>query len=261
MKWLLRISGLVLCLVIGWARAPILKISSGDREGRHIRYVALGDSIAYGYGLRNREKDGYVGRINQYLESCYDSVFCSNLGTNGLESKDLLERLTDENNSWYRKYRATLQGADIITLSVGSNDLLHLLKLDGDVYQYLKNGSTKFRQACEDFGQTFPQIIEALHEIAPKAEIYVDNVYNPCKGLSQFRSVYEAADYYISLLNHAFSGQKGFTLVDVKIIFDNSEEKLLNVTLNGGKVDPHPNADGHRCIADAVIQEIKKRPD
>lgn len=258
MRWFLRVSGLVLCLVIGWCRTPVLKISSGDREGQHIRYVALGDSIAYGYGLRNRERDGYVGQINQYLESCYDSVFCCNLGTNGLESKDLLERLTDEENSWYHKYRATLQGADIVTVSIGSNDLLHLLKLDGDVSQYLKNGGARFQQACEDFQTTFPKIIQAVHEIAPRAEIYVDNVYNPCRTLSQFRSVYETADHYISQLNSAFTDQQEYVLVDVKRIFDTSEEKLLNVTLNGGKVDPHPNADGHHRIADAVIQEIKK---
>ena len=255
-EWLLRVSGVVLCLVIGWMRAPVLRISSGDVVESRIRYVALGDSIAYGYGLRNREQDSYVGRVRDYLETQYDSVFCSNLGTNGLESGELLERLTDESNKWYQKYRANLRGANIVTISIGSNDLLHLLRLDGDMGKYLREGDAVFRQACEEFAETFPRIIQEILEIAPGAAIYVDNVYNPCRALSQFESMYDVADRYISLLNGTFDGQQKFVLVDIKKIFDNSEEKLLNVTLNGGSVDPHPNTEGHRQIADAVIREI-----
>ena len=107
---------------------PVYKVSSGDKVSESVRYVALGDSIAYGYGLSDRESDSYVGQVGKYLEKKYDYVFEENFGTNGLRSDQLLDILTNPENEQYNKYRATLQHADIVTLSIGSNDLLHLVR-------------------------------------------------------------------------------------------------------------------------------------
>ena len=103
---------------------PVLKVSSGDNVSSSIRYVALGDSIAHGYGLGNPEKDSYVGQVKQYLEENYDYVFAENFGTNGMRSDELLDILTNPENDMYNKYHATLQHADIVTISIGSNDLM-----------------------------------------------------------------------------------------------------------------------------------------
>ena len=86
---------------------PVIQVSSGDNVTTTIRYVALGDSIAYGYGLENREEDCYVGKICQYLESQYDSVLLTNFGENGMRSDELLDVLTNPKNEMYKKYRAT----------------------------------------------------------------------------------------------------------------------------------------------------------
>ena len=54
---------------------PVKFAGSGDNVSSTIRYVALGDSIAYGYGLSDRESDSYVGQVGKYLEKKYDYVF------------------------------------------------------------------------------------------------------------------------------------------------------------------------------------------
>lgn len=258
MKWWIRTGVLFFCIIMAFYRMPVCKVSSGDKGSDSVRYVALGDSIAYGYGLSDREKDSYVGQVGKYLGKKYDYVFEENFGTNGLRSEQLLDILTNPKNDQYNKYRATLQNADIVTLSIGSNDLLHLVRLDMDLKEYIEKGDRMFRQACEKFAANFPKIIRAIHSIAPKAKIYANNVYNPCGDLSGFEKIYQLAERYIELLNESFLSNSGFVLVDIKDRFDIVEESLLNMTISGRDIDPHPNKKGHKEIGNMVIQAIKR---
>ena len=257
MKWWIRAGVLLLGMIIGICKMPVINVSSGDRISKSVRYVALGDSIAKGYGLSDPETDSYVGLVGEYLEASYDYVFKANLGTNGLQSSQLLDILTNPDNKKYKKYHATLEDADIVTLSIGSNDLLHLVSLNWNVQDYVKNGDQKFRKACQEFSDNFPKIIKEIHRIAPAAEIYANNIYNPCGSLSGFGKVYDLTERYIDLLNETFSDPQDYTLVDIKEEFDQSEESLLNMSLSGKEPDPHPNKDGHAKIGSKVIQAMR----
>lgn len=256
MKWLIRMGVVLLSIAGGMWAMPVIKVSSGDNVSDSVRYVALGDSIAYGYGLSNPKKDSYVGQVKQYLEKKYDYVFAANFGTNGLRSDELLDILTNPENENYKKYRATLRYADIVTISIGSNDLMHLIRLDMDMQEYIEQGDAVFCEACQRFDENFPRIIAAIREISPKAKICADNVYNPCHGLKEYRDLYAQAEHYINLLNQTFTKGKGYTLVDIKSEFDASEEKLVNMALNGGEIDPHPSKAGHILIGKMVIKAI-----
>lgn len=256
MKWWIRTGVLLLGMTIGFCKMPVIKVGSGDRVSRSIRYVALGDSIASGYGLSVPETDSYVGLVGSYLEENYDYVFKANLGTNGLRSDQLLDILTDPENEKYKKYHATLENADIVTLSIGSNDLLHLVSLNRDLQDYIEEGDQMFREACREFDDHFPKIIQEIHKISPNAEIYANNVYNPCGDISGFGNIYDLTEHYVELLNKSFSEPEEYTLVDIKEEFDESEESLLNMAISGKELDPHPNKEGHAKIGSKVIQAI-----
>ena len=60
---MVRIGMVLFALYCGFKAVPVERSSSGDRLSTSIRYVALGDSIAYGYGLEDREEQSYVGLI------------------------------------------------------------------------------------------------------------------------------------------------------------------------------------------------------
>ena len=55
MKWIIRIGVIMFAVFCGIKAVPEEKASSGDITSTSIRYVALGDSIAYGYGLSDRK--------------------------------------------------------------------------------------------------------------------------------------------------------------------------------------------------------------
>ena len=259
MRWkMVRIGVVLFAFYCGFKAVPVERVSSGDTTSTTIRYVALGDSIAYGYGLENRDEQSYVSLIRKYLEKKYDSVFISNFGSNGMRSDELLDILTNPENDLYKKYRATIRHADIVTISIGSNDLLHLIKLDMNIESYIKNGAEMFDNACRGFQKNFPKIIQEIRKIKPDVKIYADNIYNPAKGLTAFNDIYDVAEHYISLMNHCFYDSEDYQLVDVKGCFDKEKESMVNVSWKGREIDPHPSVEGHKKIAGMVIKEMER---
>lgn len=266
----------VISLVCGLF-VPYSVTSSGDNENKIVHYVALGDSIARGYGLKNVEEESYVGRVAAALEETYGAVKLINFGKNGLRSDELLNILTEPENKDYDEYRDAICEADIITLSIGSNDLLQYLTGDTDLQELKKDADHLFTEACDKFCDNIPGIISAISQNAPQAQLFVNNIYNPCHD-SSFRDsdgmikyLDEIAERYIDAINGGFQSEQvqsvfnnknqggrkeEYSLVNVKDAFDNSEEQLINMVVTWGSMDPHPNKEGHRVIAELIIPKI-----
>ena len=85
-------------------------------------YVALGDSITTGYGLTDAENESFAALVAN--ENGYE---LTNLAEDGATSGDLLEVVQHKANS------DIMQNADLITITIGGNDLL------GALYKYLAN--------------------------------------------------------------------------------------------------------------------------
>ena len=75
MKWVIRIAIIVFSIAGGFYNMPVLPAASGDKGTSSVRYVALGDSIAHGYGLSNPDEESYAGQVASYLQQHYDYVF------------------------------------------------------------------------------------------------------------------------------------------------------------------------------------------
>lgn len=262
---------IILFLVI---LVPSAKAGSGDHEEKIIHYVVLGDSIAGGYGLKDADKESYAGRIAHVLENEYDAVRVVNFGKNGLRSEGLLDILTNEKNEQYEAYRKELCKADLITLSIGSNDLLQYLSVGMDFGKLQKQADEVFSGACEAFAQNIPRIIDAIHRQAPRARLFVNNIYNPCSDISfpfsdsVVKNLKSVAETYIERMNEGFVSEQvksvfnsetkegKYTLIDVKSVFEHAEDPLINVSFSWGNIDPHPNKEGHRLIANEIISRI-----
>lgn len=249
----------------------------GTYEHKVVNYVALGDSIAKGYGLEDVEKESYVGRVAGALERRYGAVRVENFGKNGLRSDELLEILINPEHEQHDEYMKAISDADIITLSIGSNDLLRYLSVNTDFEEFKKNGDRLFTEACEKFSENIPKIIDVISKQAPNAQLFVNNIYNPCNDISFHipeeivKNLDEMAETYIVQINQGFytervqsvfnqknKGRRSeeYVLVDVKSAFESSDEKLLNMLIRWGDIDPHPNKEGHRVIAELIIPKI-----
>lgn len=80
-------------------------------------YIALGDSLTkgYGVGMRNAFPSLYATWLNNRKDQCIDY---KNLGINGLTSGNLLNLI------YTSEVSSLLSGADVVSLTIGSNDLL-----------------------------------------------------------------------------------------------------------------------------------------
>lgn len=258
-------------------------------SGKNV-YAAFGDSIAAGYALdgysdgqKTAPKESYQALVGRFLKT--DS---HNYAVTGDDSNDCIEILNSEVADEH------LAKADVITLSIGSNDLLlpfiyrlmKELEIDpGSIdpanpmagiditsiskyYQKLKQLLLEFENDAQFHAQTaaFPEkldtILSMLKEKAPNARIYVTNLYNPflcVQGLG------ETADIYIKEMNEAFDADaEDYTLIDVYSPFKedpsctNFRMDLSSLTGADINVDPHPSVKGHKTIASLITEAIKR---
>ena len=166
-------------------------------------YVALGDSITYGSSL---EDNSY--RFSSLMESNLN-LNTKNYGVDGMTSEWLLSELEKG------KYKDDIKNAKLITLSIGSNDVLiavyqtiartYGLKFyDNDVigeatelfknsslegkYEMLKKLFTELtsdqmekdiEKSLKNYKKNFGKVIEKIKEINPEVKIIAIDYYNP----------------------------------------------------------------------------------
>jgi lysophospholipase L1-like esterase len=106
---------LLLMLAFLLAFAP-MSVLAGSGEKPTVNYVALGDSLAAGTLNTGLGSGGYVGNIVNELETRGYDVNLTNKGKNGFTTNDVFNGLGE--------VTAELASADLITISVGANDVL-----------------------------------------------------------------------------------------------------------------------------------------
>lgn len=236
-----------------------------------LRYTALGDSIAY--GSKVAEGSGYVDLFaNKLLMESEGGEFVTvNLGKPGKNSSALLADL--------RTNPATIQAvsnADVITISIGGNNLLKPviheiedtfgLDAKSDAFNQelalmlavkanrdkLKTILTEVLPELEagvlQFSRDWPEIIAAVKNLSPDAKVLVATIYNP---LPEGEAYYAAFDKPIQELNAVIISQSGwYQVADVYEAFGDysGTEALTNFDLLKGCFDVHPTVKGYETI-------------
>jgi len=107
----------------------LIYLSTLDRK---IFYLSLGDELAHGYNEFNQKDYGYSSYIKSYLEK-KDLLekFKENKITKNMRTIDLINLIEDnteiDNNN--QTIKNALIKSDLITISIGNNDLLSRLSL------------------------------------------------------------------------------------------------------------------------------------
>ncbi len=244
-----------------------------------LKYAALGDSIAFGYGLSSPETERYSALLDTYIDALpgYEAE-SYNYGINGQTSSELLAALTND-----PAFAPELTGADIVTVSIGANNVLSpaismfmqyaINSLIEDAAQQRAANKLLYdafnKEAAAGvamFAEDLPRIIAAIKARAPEAKIFFETIYNPYNNVSlklpvgdAVMDLNEASDELVGKLNAIITANAdalGYTVADVYTALEN-ETGVVNAEsftegggiLNYAALDPHPTAKGHAIIA------------
>nr|WP_225418434.1 SGNH/GDSL hydrolase family protein [Lacticaseibacillus daqingensis] len=169
----LVVGAVTLLTFTGWQlfgpRPATTKLSGQTRAVQALKLTAVGDSLTHGVGDETN-RGGYVGLIQTDLEASGDyTVSTQNYGVTGDTSTQIQKRVDQQ-----PKLQAAVRQADILTLTVGGNDLMHVLQ--NHFLDITKADVTKGNQA---FQKHLTTLVTSLRKLNPTAPIYVFGIYNP----------------------------------------------------------------------------------
>lgn len=261
------------------------------------KYLALGDSIAYGYGLANRDTESYAQIVRQ-KEGISSSDF-SNLGVTGMTCEQFHSKIQTS------EYTNAIKNADLITISIGSNELLGIAKTGvaqvtgvsmtsptflSDVqssftssplqapakfkalYEFFTSDETKkqMNASVQSYKNHWNSSVSYIKSINPSTTIIATEFYNPYYevGLANY-SLGNFVEEFLSQMNvilHDSSNNESlYKIAKIHDDFNTTNPRITNVNINirdlsSLNVDPHPNKSGHSIIATRILDVLSTIP-
>lgn len=226
-----------------------------------LNYVALGDSLTEGVGDSTKQ-GGFVPLLAQAITHQHGyQVTVKNFGIGGNTSGQILKRLKKD-----RELQASLAEADVMTLTVGGNNIMGVLRKE---IANLKLSS--FEKAAKTYQKDLKEMIRLARQDNPDLPIYVVGVYNPYylnfpeleamqgviddwnkgtrKTIKSFKQV-----YFVPINDLIYKG------IDGGGVTDKQGEKAGMVT-NDALYEQdsfHPNNIGYQIMQGAIMEKMNE---
>lgn len=223
-----------------------------------IKYVAIGDSLTEGVGdLTN--SGGFVPILADEIKERYkvNAVDVENFGKNGDRSDQILKRIKKSED-----IQKQLGDADLITLTVGGNDLMKVIK--GDVFNLTVDS---FKKPLKNYQEQVTSLLTEIRKYNETAPVYVLGIYNPFylyfPEITEMQQIVNNWNdgteeavigqenmYFIPINDLLYKGVDG----DVGVTGSEEDESSDEVTNNAIYEEDHfhPNNLGYQLMANAV---------
>ncbi|MFC7371431.1 SGNH/GDSL hydrolase family protein [Fictibacillus iocasae] len=203
-------------------------------------YVALGDSLAAGQTPYRTFDDGYPDYIADHFERSQYQMQYHNFGVSGYTSVQLRNDVLLNPS-----VRSELKDASHITIDIGANDLLPILKTN----------PAKAGVAIAGVAVNLELILTQIDQLNPNANVYVMGYYNPfpyypVDKQEQLLPLLDALNAQIQLR----AWHNGDTYIPTnEVIAKKALEFLPNPQ------DIHLSTEGYESIARLFVTEILKQ--
>lgn len=236
-------------------------------------YIALGDSLSAGVGASDPKATAFVPLVYKSLGEGFDLL---NLGHSSDTSRDLLDHghLDEAIAEIEERNGDDKQDNDVrlVILEIGGNDLLNLyfsLVQTGtcpslEVALQRAECTDGLASALRNYEPNLSTALDRLQGADPSVRIVLLTLYNPFSGsISTNAEVGELAleglpdtpfPEGLNDITRAQAAQREVALVDVYPLFEGRATELIS----GDMI--HPNDQGYRVMADAVIEALESSP-
>lgn len=246
---------LVLQLVL-----PLTNIVQAE-ESKSLYYVALGDSLAAGMNENGEIGFGYADLLaKNYQEQESEVIFNKGFSYPGFTTVDVLKGI-EENvtkpiydlNGVSPKTVAikdAIQQADLITLSVGANDILkNVNRSESGEFSFDTAGVIK---SIQDVSVNYKKIFDSIYKINPEVDMIVMGLYNPFPYIED-PAIQNQLSMLVTTLNNSMKSiveNNGgvFTEVAAQIATD-AKTYLPNPK------NIHLSEAGYQVVADAMMKD------
>ena len=254
-------------------------------------YVALGDSIAYGYGLSDRDTESYAAKVAKKYN--ISSSNFKNLAVSGMTCEEFYEQIQKS------EYTNAIKSANLITISIGSNELLGIViravadvtgvsaddpdfvtkaqnaflnasaiqkvTMLNKIYKFCTSEETKvtIENAIKKYEEKWKQSVEYIKNQNPDVVIVATEFYNPYYEVA-FASwdISGFVDEYIKKMNVILTSysnsEKEYKIAKIYSSFNTTNPRVTNVNIatSNFNIDPHPNTLGHEIICTKVLDAL-----
>jgi len=221
--------------------------------GNNTRYMVMGDSLGAGYGARPQTQ-GYAYLL--YKTGAFDksnNTLLSNAAVMGVTSTEVYSHQVPQ---------ALVFGPDVVTLTVGGNDLTPLFGLTNDpTFPSLLQDT--INTLASNIGNTLFELCFAT--LDQPIAIYVGNLYSVPID-EQLGLPTGSIDQIVQLVNGAIAQSVMYVdglglnctlgVADIYSAFKDQTGLLLIERHGADALEIHPTNAGHRAIADAFKEVI-----
>ncbi|MCT1226694.1 GDSL family lipase [Lactococcus lactis] len=241
---------------------------SADKEvstlsAKNLTYAALGDSLTEGVGDATGQ-GGFVPLFAKDIENKTDSsVSSQNFGKAGDTSTQIYNRMTKS-----KKITDGLKKADIITITIGGNDVLKVIR--DNVTKLSSMTEKDFTKPEKLYQARVKKLLDKIREDNPKAQIYVLGIYNPFYlNFPDLTVMQNVIDSWNTATAGVVSQENNTYFIPINdLLYKGSGDK--QAVESGGTSDAvsnnllytedhfHPNNLGYQIMADAVFASYKE---
>lgn len=217
-------------------------VSTKRFDAKPIQYLALGDSLTRGVGDETG-RFGYTKRLATALEKWpgISEVQLDNRGKNGRRSDQLLSLLEDGH------YDEKLSEADLITMTLGGNDVMKIVK--ADIFSLKKE---MFEKELPRFEKRYTEIVRQIRQRNQTAPIILIGFYNPFSIVTDedtpFITIID--EWNTSILEIA-TKDRNACFVPIADLFTTNNEMVYHTDFF------HPNASGYEKMTARIIESMK----
>ncbi|WP_336634762.1 GDSL-type esterase/lipase family protein [Lysinibacillus fusiformis] len=214
-----------------------------EENAKQLHYLALGDSLTDGVGDEYNQ-DGYVGRLTDSLLTwpSISEVDVDNRGKRGRRSDQLLKLVKKGH------YDEELQQAQLISLTMGGNDVMKVVKQD--LFNLKRDA---FDKELRTYKQRYSKIVEGIRAKNPTVPILLIGFYNPFSIVTNEANEFDTIiTEWNNVIEEVASEDSNACYVSVEDLFDSNEELVYHTDFF------HPNAKGYEKMTERILAAMEQ---